>query len=167
MKTPKALREAEALFQALAFIFSDSEQATKHRNVWQMRSMAHDAWLAAGGSSAEGIGSDPLNEKTLGAIYKVRNKVTGLYSEGGYYARFKTRGKVWQTRGALMGSLRQVRGLAMENLEIVEVKTIETRTESVVKALDEADRRRRGTPLIVDSIDHSALLAQASGWNTD
>ncbi len=40
-------------------------------------------------------------------VYKVRDRVSGLWSAGGIDARFTKRGKVWVTRGALLAHLAQ------------------------------------------------------------
>lgn len=37
--------------------------------------------------------------------YKIRNKDTGLFSTGGYYNSWSTKGKAWASVGALKGHL--------------------------------------------------------------
>jgi hypothetical protein len=65
-------------------------------------------------------------------IFKIRNKVTGLYSTGGCSPRWTKKGKIWTTIGHLKSHIRQLVGRKwslplkdIANWELVELEVIE------------------------------------------
>jgi hypothetical protein len=145
--TTRQVAAAGTFFTALALVFSNDMKAKALRNLWHMRSVAHDAWVEAGGEEADAdIGDDPLFVgKTTGAVYKIRHRVTGQYSTGGYYPQFRDKGKLWVNRAAMMASLSQLnsrRRSEMDDWEIVEIKTVEMSARSVREILDAKEKLR-------------------------
>lgn len=55
-------------------------------------------------------------------IYKIKDKITGLYSMGGTIPYFNKRGKTWSSRGAVSNHIRLARYPNKENIQIIEIQ---------------------------------------------
>lgn len=79
-----------------------------------------------------------MNKSSSRLVYKIRHKVTGLYSTGSSSPQWKKTGKIWQTKAALsnhLSMLNQYAELLMKHYadaEVVEFVVEETE----VKKLD-------------------------------
>lgn len=77
--------------------------------------------------------------------YKIRNRLTGLYSKGGTRPTWSTRGKTWQTQAALGAHLAQMHGRHLTESASWEVVTFELRevsTEPVRERMAAIQARR-------------------------
>lgn len=59
-------------------------------------------------------------------VYKIREKESGLYSNGGMHPNWSKKGKIWNTRGAVSNHLRIASSHYYKNAEIVEFFISET-----------------------------------------
>ena len=87
--------------------------------------------------------------QTTKTVYKIRNKLTGLYSMGGHIPRFTAKGKTWNTRGALSSHLSLSMGRAHTaykayiDCEIVEQQVVVTDTNTMSVAAWALDLKQR------------------------
>jgi hypothetical protein len=79
-----------------------------------------------------------MNRSSSRFVYKIRHKVTGLYSTGSSSPQWKKTGKIWQTKAALSNHLSMINQYAellmkhYTDAEVVEIVVEETE----VKKLD-------------------------------
>jgi hypothetical protein len=68
-------------------------------------------------------------------IYKIRNKVTGLYSDGGKWPTFKKNGKAYRSKEAITNWFNSARSLHGKflNCEIVEFEIREVQTFELIE----------------------------------
>ena len=96
-------------------------------------------------------------------VYKIFNKVSGLWSRGGQPASWGTRGKVWSSRGAMSnhirlqetydrvpdpdnpGKIKYVRRFpeGMKNWVVMEYVLVESATGNAFSAWDHAHRDKK------------------------
>jgi len=74
-------------------------------------------------------------------IYKIRNKQTGLYSNGGKKPKFSVNGKIWTQKNHLLLHLKIVDDIdkIYKNCEIVVLEMVETE----VKKINDQKRRKK------------------------
>ncbi len=85
-------------------------------------------------------------------VYKIRCKETGLFSTGGVYPRFTSRGKAWTGMGALKNHINQFKGRESnwryDNCEVIEMVLVETELnkydpKDLLNMGREAEKRRK------------------------
>lgn len=89
-------------------------------------------------------------ENKIQRMYKIRNKLTGLYSTGGTYPGWSKGGKLWKRKGDLASHFTILGNLkAYKDAEIVEVvlSTVETNIQSIADWQAESKARQKAREL--------------------
>jgi hypothetical protein len=106
--------------------------------------MTNECGCPYGNCDCDVVQHQPVQEVKKEALYKIRDKRTGLYSTGGYSPNWTKKGKTWTNIGHVKNHIRQLNRLdKVDDWELVELAFVEVGRRPLRQVADTVRPRRR------------------------